>query len=108
MLPLRPADKRLDFASIARTYSDGSVLLHVVSKSAPDILLGVIIESILDKLEALGSPSLLDLLIMSVYSSDISMTEAFPSPVASFSAGRYSTSKLYFGKHMNLRNPATK
>ena len=94
-----PDDRRFAFGSKPRTYSDGSVLarvlLQVVSKSPPDIRLGVIIESILDKLEALGMPSLLDLLITSVYKSDMSTmslsADCFPS-LSSLDAGRYSTS----------------
>jgi hypothetical protein len=63
--------------------------------SPPDTRLGVIIESILERLDARGIPSLFDLLMMSVYSSDMSTTslspESFPS-LSVFDAGRYSTS----------------
>lgn len=89
------------------------VLLQVVSNSPPEIRLGVIIESILDRLEALGIPSVVDLLIMSVYRSDRSTISRSAGEFsitinASFDAGRYSTSKLYFGKHKNFKKPATK
>jgi len=64
MLLLLPIDRRFDFGSRARTTSEGSFAAEVTTPST-GVRLGLIMESMLDKLDARGMPSFWDLCSMS-------------------------------------------